>query len=474
MFDDDNSWEEEDDDMTGEAVSRFEDMLENQRPVYFDAEEFELIIDYYMQQNNLKLSRQAVDLALAQHPDDVNLKIKNARQFLVENKPKKAFNQLKHIEPDNDDPDYLLTLGSCHAALGEHQIAIDTYTKALRFFDEDERSEIYHAIGFEYQSLLFFGKAIEYYKKSLDVADADALLNNNFGDLTNCFISAGQINEAIVYFNQRLDENPHEVESWSALGDIYRRQNKLEEAIDMYEYVLAIDPTHLWATMHLANSYYDLNRFHEAIDSLNEALAHGLETSMIHASLGDCHYRLENYVDAKNEYNKALSINEYLTEAWSGLGYVYSETGDSHNAIKFFEKAYNLEPFNDDHLYNLAAEYRKIDENEKALSYLLEVEKHAPNDPDLYFFLGDLLADMDRGDEAICYLRLGLQRTNNESTLLYLLAYLYLERNERNLALHYLEEALKANPDYHKEFIEYDPELISNDLEVMELIDRMI
>ena len=100
MFtDDDNSWEEEnDDDLTNEAVTRFEDMLENQRPAYFDAEEFELIIDYYMQNNNLRRSRQAVDLALAQHPDDVNLRIKNARQFLVENDPKKAFDLLDQIE----------------------------------------------------------------------------------------------------------------------------------------------------------------------------------------------------------------------------------------------------------------------------------------------------------------------------------------------------------------------------------------
>ena len=194
---------------------------------------------------------------------------------------------------------------------------------------------------------------------------------------------------------------------------------------------------------------------------------------MIHASLGDCHYRLENYIDARNEYNKALAINEYLTEAWSGLGYVYSDTGDSHNAIKFFEKAYRLEPFNDDHLYNLAAEHRKINENEKALAYLLEIEKHQPNDPDLYFFLGDLLAEMDRYDEAICYLKLGLERTNNDSTLLYLLAFLHLERNERQLALTYLEQALTANPSYYMEFIEYNPEMITNDLEVMEMIKRI-
>lgn len=116
----------------------------------------------------------------------------------------------------------------------------------------------------------------------------------------------------------------------------------------------------------------------------------------------------------------------------------------------------------------------KLNQNEKALEYLLEIVKHEPADPDLYFFLGDLLADMDRCDEAICYLHIGLQRTNNDSILLYLLAYLHLEREERQLALHYLEDALAANPDYYKEFLEYNPEMLTQDLEVMELINNKI
>ena len=322
IYDDENWDDENDDDMTNEAVSRFEDMLENQHPAYFDAEEFELIIDYYMQNNDLKRSREAVDLAVAQHPDDVNLIIKNARQFLIENNPTQAFQLLDQIEPQCDEPDYFLTLGSCYAALGKHQKAIDTYTMALSYFDDDEKSELYHAIGYEYQSLDIHNKAIEFYKKSLDCAPDELTTRNAFTDLINCYTSSGHSEEGIAYFNQRLESNPHETESWSALGDIYRRLDRLEDAIEMYEYVLAIDPTHLWANMHIANSYYDLNRFQEAIDSLNEALAHNVETSMIHASLGDCYYRLNRFIDAKQEYNKALTINEFLTEAWSGLGYV--------------------------------------------------------------------------------------------------------------------------------------------------------
>ena len=215
-----NDWEDEnDDDLTNEAVERFEAMLENQRSAYFDAEEFELIIDYYFQQNNMKRSREAVDLALAQHPDDVEIRIKD---------------------------------GYYHAKTGNHQKAIDIYTKAVEELDEDDRGEMYYAIGYEYHSLEQFDKAILYYRMA-------------------------------------LEDNPQDTEVWSALGDLYRTTDRLEEAIEMYEYVLAIDPTHLWANMHLANSYYDLDRFQEAIDSLNEALAHGVDTAMLHASLGDCH-----------------------------------------------------------------------------------------------------------------------------------------------------------------------------------------
>ena len=464
MIDDENIWNndnDDDEDITAEAVERFEAMLEQKRPTYFDAEEFELIIDYYMEKNDLQHSREAVDLAMQQHPDDTCLRIKNARQFLVENNPQKALDLMFQIDGSEDEEDYYLTLGSCYAALGKHQQSIDSYAKAMRYYDEDERGELYHAIGYEYQCLSLYSKAIEYYKKSL-----------SFPELITCFLTTGKTQEGIAYFNQRIEEYPADTEAWSALGDIYRRLDRLEDAIEMYEYVLAIDPTHLWANMHLANSYYDLDRFQEAIDSLHEAIDHGVDTSMIHASLGDCHYRKGEFIDAKNEYNQALKRNEYLTEAWSGLGYVYSDTGNSAKAIRFFEKAYRLEPFNDDHLYNLAAEYHKINENEKALEYLLEIEQHQPDDPDLYFFLGDLLADMNRVDEAICYLKIGLERTENEPTLLYLLAYLHLERGERVKALAYLEEALKVYPEYYKEFIEYNPELITNDVDVMELIHQ--
>ena len=469
LNDDNNTWEE--DDVTKEAVARFEEMLEEHHTRYFDAEEFELIIDYYVQHDDLERSRQAVDIALEQHPDDNILKIKNARQYLVENQPRKALKLLQETEDSHDDPDYYLTLGGCYAALGKPKIAIDTYLKALPFFEEEEKSELYHAIGFSYQELYQFHNAIPYHKKSLETAADPFYFSGTMSELTECYVKSGAIDEGLEYLRQRIEDDPHEVDSWSAMGDIYRLTEQLEQAIDMYEFALAIDPMNLQANMNLANVYYDLNRFKEAIDSLHEALSHHVNTAMIHASIGDCHYRMNQFIDAKNEYLMALQLDDQLPEAWSGLGYVNSDTGDSKKALKCFQKAYSIDPNNDDHLFNLASEYWKINEKEKALDCLLEIEKKQPNDTDLYFCLGDLLADMDRYDEAISYLHLGLQRTNNP-TLRYLLAFLHLERGERQQALFHLEIALEEYPDYYKEFLEFNPEMLEKDLEVMELIGR--
>ena len=474
VYHDDDAWNEEDDDLTQEAVDRFEDMLKHQRTQYFDAEEFELIIDYYMQHDDLRHARQAVDLAVAQHPDDSVIQIKNARQYLVENNPQKALELLEAAEESHDDPDYYLTLGGCYAALGKPRTAIDTYLKALPYFEEDEKSELYHAIGFSFQELNQFHNAIPYYKKSLETATDLDFFSGTMAELADCYVKSGTFDEGIEYLNRRLENDPHEVDSWSALGDIYRLTDRLEPATDMYEYALAIDPTHLWSNIHLAYVYCDLNRFQEAIDSLHEALSHQVDTPMVHAILGDCHHQIKQYIDAKNEYLIALQHDEHLIEAWSGLGYVYSDMGDSAQAMKCFQKAYSYEPFNDDHLYNLASEYWKINEKEKALDCLLEIEKKQPDDPDLYFFLGDLLADMDRYDEAICYLRLGLRRTNNDPVLHYLLAFIHLERGERPLALHHLELGLTADPSYYKEFLDYNPEWLTNDVEIMEMIERMV
>ena len=452
------------------AVEKYESMLEAHNSVYFDSEEFEYIIDHYTQHNQLKRSRQAVEMAMAQHPESNMLKIKYARQYLLENDAQRAFDIMQHVErDDDDDPDYFLTLGSCLAVLGKSKEALENYFSALPYFDEDEKFDLYNAIAYEYQRLKKFDLALEFYNKALPFAeDVDTL----YHEIRCCYLSAGRKEEALDYFQNLIDEDPYNSKAWTNIGDVYRMMGQYEESIDPYEYALSIDPEDLWANMHLADIYYDLGRYKEAIDTLEEALRNGVETSMIHTTIGDCYYRLNDIQTAEVHFKKAIEINPMASGGYAGLGYVCSDLGNSRKAIKYFEKACQLEPWETDHLYSIATDYMKLKEYDKAMEQLRKIQEMTPCDADAYYYIADLYGQQDKIDEAINTIKFGLLQTDNDSALLYLLAYAYFVKGLRPQALEALDQALDADFDVWPDFLEYDKELLANDNDILELIEQ--
>lgn len=466
MFEENEEYEEYEEEMK-KALTRFEDMLETGETDYFDSEELEYIIDEYIQKGDLKKSRRAIDLAMAQHPENNMLKIKEARQLLLENHPQDAFELMQHIERDEEDPDYFLTLGSCLAALGKSEEAIDNYLTALPYFDEDEKFDLYNAIAFEYNSLREYDLALEFYKKALPFADEPDTL---YHEIRCCFLCADRKDDALAFFQGLVDENPLNSKAWSNIGDIYRMSFQYEESIDPYEFALSIDPEDLWANMHLSDIYYELGRYQEAIDTLNEALRHGVETSMIRSSLGDCYYRLNDLESAAENFQKAIDINPIQGAGWAGMGYIYSDHGDSKQAIRHFKKAYDLEPWETDYLYSIAADYRKLNDFDHAIEYLRKIEAQNPSDPDSYFYIADLYGELDKVDDAIETIKTGLTKTNNDPSLLYLLAYACFVKGDRQQGLSALDQALSDDFEGYKDFIEYDKELLGNDIDIIDLI----
>ena len=410
------------------AIKRYEEMLETHDSAYFDSEEFEYIIDHYTQHNQLKRSRQAVEMAMDQHPESNMLKIKYARQYLLENDAQSAFEIMQHVErvDDEQDPDYFLTLGSCLAALGKSKEALENYFSALPYFDEDEKFDLYNAIAYEYQRLRKYDLALEFYDRAMPFAeDVDTI----YHEIRCCYLSAGRKEEALAYFHGLVDKDPYNSKAWTNIGDVYRMMGQYEESIDPYEYALSIDPEDLWTNMHLADIYYDLGRYKEAIDTLEEALRNGVETC-----------------------------------------YVYSDRGDSRKAIRCFKKALELEPWETDHLYSLATDYMKLKEYDTAMDCLRKIQEQTPNDADAYYYIADLYGQQDKIDEAINTIKFGLLQTDNDSSLLYLLAYAYFVKGSHGEGLGALDEALSADFEAWPEFLEFDKELLSNDAAILDLI----
>ena len=81
-----------------ELVFRFEQMLSNNRSIFFDVEEYEEIIDYYLDINDVKKSSLAISQAIEQHPYHHAFLIRKARLIATTGKPEKALDLLNQLE----------------------------------------------------------------------------------------------------------------------------------------------------------------------------------------------------------------------------------------------------------------------------------------------------------------------------------------------------------------------------------------
>ena len=84
----------------------------------------------------------------------------------------------------------------------------------------------------------------------------------------------------------------------------------------------------------------------------------------------------------------------------------------------------------------------------------------------------ELLGSFTDSVEAINAIKFGLLQTDNDSSLLYLLAYAYFVKGSHSEGLEALDQALDADFEMWPDFIEYDKELLANDVEIMELIEQ--
>ena len=177
-------------------VDRFEEMLRANSSYFFDVEDFEDIIDYYLDNQNTTKSRKAIDLAEAQHPGATVFMIKKARYFILANKPGKALSLLEEIEKiDLTNGDVYLLKGSIYSKLKKFEDAIREYNKAILYASDIE--EVYTNIAYEYENAGDYAKAIEFLIKILDL---DPENETAIFELSFCYEITNNLEQSVEFF----------------------------------------------------------------------------------------------------------------------------------------------------------------------------------------------------------------------------------------------------------------------------------
>jgi tetratricopeptide (TPR) repeat protein len=447
------------------SLKRFEEMISSGSQQFFDADELEEIIDYYMQWFNLELAKKALDYALDHYPYSSSLKIKLAQFLSSQHKTHEALNLLNDVElVESNNSELYMTRGYIYSQMGLSEQAIENYKKALPL--AEYKDEVYVAIGIEFLNDEKAEDSLYYLKKAIQVnPDNDVALN----ELSLCFEMTGRSEEAISFYENYIEEKPYNHFAWFNLGISYNRLSLFEKAIDAYDYAIAIKENFSSAYFNKANSLAQLDRYLDAIEVYKETFKHEEPDASTYYYIGECYENLNQYEDALVNYNRAIKLDAAHADAWLGIGIVLDYQNRITESVHYIKKAIEINPNMPEYWYVFGEVQHKLGFLEEAASAYMRVIELGYEEFDIYIDYAKLLYDGEYYKDCEKILAEGIQKFPDAPELYYRMSGLQMELGRKQQGMVFLENALEMDYDKHTELLEYLP-ILEQDVAVMQLI----
>ncbi|MBR1798954.1 MAG: tetratricopeptide repeat protein [Bacteroidales bacterium] len=423
-----------------QLVLRFEQTVLNGQQPFFDVDQLEIIIDYYLENGNIPPLSKAIAYAERLYPDSNAIRRRRAQLLVARQQYDDAIdmlNTLKQLEPDNTDIDY--ALGVAYGASDRHHEAIACFLRAAA--DGWELGRVYANIAEEYYRMANDDRAILYYNKALSTDTFDAATVADFYDTCR---GAGKTDSAMGTLRSLTERQPYCKEAWFFLGLACASMGQYEQAIEAFELALTIDRTYTEVYVELSYVHEELGHFTEAADTLKHAIddLDDPEARQNHmCMLANLYARHNNLAVAVSYYRRVLEQNPNNVDAISSLGLCYIDLGDRSAAEQYIERALAIDPHATVVLYNAAVVCDltgQIDRARELYNELLESAECTEQHGQVYV---EFLYRNDFLDEAISRATEMLSVYPHDSFYSTFLMAAYFRQNRYNNALSLIDDA---------------------------------
>ena len=93
-------------DFFSDSIIKFESMINSNKFLFFDSEEFESIIIYYLESGNSSMANKAIKMAIEQYPKNTSILLLKVEALIFENKieeAEKIIDSLYEIDKNNSE-----------------------------------------------------------------------------------------------------------------------------------------------------------------------------------------------------------------------------------------------------------------------------------------------------------------------------------------------------------------------------------
>jgi len=447
-----------------ELLKLYYNLRNGQKTGFIDEDDFEKIIDYFDDEEDLTKALEAAETAIEYYPFSGTLLIKKADLLLAARKYKEALQILERAELfDGTDINLYILKTDAYLAMDMQEKAVEILEQAVSSFEGNEKIELLFELADVYDDYEEFDKVFDCLKVILeeDQTNEEALYKICFWtDFT------GRNEESIKLHLKIIDEHPYNELAWFNLAAAYQGLKLFEKAIDAYQYALAIDEKFDYAYRNIGDAYIRLRKYKEAIEALEKVLEISKPEEVIYEAIGHCYDRMKNFAQARFHYRKALHLNPDDAKLYYKIACTYYNEGQWTSAVKQLESALKIQRLQPE--YNLLMGECKMQLNEmkEAIQFLSTAVRVRPRNISGWEALIRCLYYAEFYPEARQQALAALSHTNNKAIFLFYLSAVLFAMNKSKEALLYLEKALSGSPKHLKKFVQLNPSILQNPLVV--------
>ncbi len=441
------------------SINKFESMLKTDDVYFFDAEDFEEIIHYYLNNGKISLGKKAIQIGLEQHPNSMELKLLQVEVLAFEDKFDAAETLLDEIQTINaDNEEVYIQRANIRSKQDKHQEAVNLLLEALNITDHS--FDIHSLLGMEYlfmdnyeQAKLCFMRCVE-----MDDQDYSSLYN-----VVYCFEFLEDFDGCIHYLNDYLERNPYSEVAWHQLGKMYLGKKLYIEALTAFDFAVISDDSFIGAYFEKGKVLEKLGRYNEAIENYEHTISIEDPTSYAFLRLGKCHEKLGNYDLAKYYYYHTVHEDPLLDKGWLAITDFHIGQKNYEKALYYINKAINIDGENPKYWKKAGKIYCALDNMDEADFAYKQTVELGNYELETWKNWAEVLNEIGDYSSAIEVLAQGLEFYPDHVDLTYTLAGTHLKNGDLDEAKIILSKAMKLDIGKLQQFEKEFPEFIEVD-----------
>ena len=281
------------------------------KPGFYEPEELTEIIEIYINNNQIKRAKQAINYALRIYSDDEDL----IYEILLLLNDYECWNdllticeQLKKDEPDVWVEGHRLT-ALLHLGMEDESFILLKKLKVKFANNKEDLSIIYQAMGEALCDVDLFESSIEVIQEAINNLEEDI---NFYWLQLQCYVSLNYKKEVAELAEVIQKLNPLDALMWHRLGLSFQEIGDNERAIEAFEYAQSLGHEPEEILLNLVYIYEKNKNFSKALEKAKEYLEIYPESYVINVMAAKLNSDIENWNDALKHTEVAIKFTPYV------------------------------------------------------------------------------------------------------------------------------------------------------------------